>query len=1026
MSNARSRIVGLAALLVLAATVVGFPAVLLAIDAVPTPEDVGWSRLTGPDDGTLAVAVVGMIAWLAWFVFTASVTVELVARVRGIRPPHLPGLALPQLTAARLVALASLLFVAVPVAAQAIGSSRAAADTPGSTEREMPTHVDAQAPSVPPPVLAPAQKAESDADPSVPYTVKRGDSLWRIAETQLGDGRRYGELVALNTSVLDGRPDFITPGTVLRVPADRRSSIDAPNNEYLVQPGDTLSGIAEEELGDARLYPRIYEASRAVEQADGQRLGDPDLILPGWRLTIPQADGPHADHPQPEVDKPSLRRPQHPPVIPDPPERRGDGARPDPGLHPDIDNNAESSDDGSSPPTWALPGLTGAGAVLAGALLLVLRQHRRTQMRYRRPRRVIEPPPSELRSVEKTAQLVGSITALEISALDRALRDLAARCANPPHVLVVRLGKARISVQLVQPADLPAPWAGSGRNWSVEASAEVAEEPDQIAPYPLLVSVGQSTDSDLVLVNLEELRSVSLTGESVAAEDLGRHLAAELALNPWSSLVEIDMLDIGAELASIDPIRMRHHDTNDNAFLEHLAAEVESESVGGDPDPYRAVLTTGEHGGEPLRRTAKVITHSPMRSGVVVVTVSNEPEPEEVVLRLTPSGRLVIDELELDVIAAGLSADEAAACAAIVDLTRTADENAAPSARTADGQQSFTDVAGAALPEKTQPRPSGPAGPASLLPLATAEYVKTAATTTEDVEQLAPVVPTSTRDALLAADTTLDEDLALWRDSGAPVPRLTLLGPVDARAYGNPRAVAKRKPFYVEMLAYLALHPGGVSSRDLADAFGLTVPRARTDIGVVRSWLGTDPRSGEPHLPSANATSTSGNGAQRYQVRGLLVDVDLFRRLRTRAQANGSEGIEDLKSALDLVAGEPFSHLRPAGWSWLLDGDRLDHIMTCAVADVGHILTTHALSAGDLDLARWSAEKGIAAAPYDDVCRLDLIKVAAESGHTELARRQLVDEVLNRSDDGLGPVDLPDRTADVFNRAQWRTDDRAK
>lgn len=63
--------------------------------------------------------------------------------------------------------------------------------------------------------------------------------------------------------------------------------------------------------------------------------------------------------------------------------------------------------------------------------------------------------------------------------------------------------------------------------------------------------------------------------------------------------------------------------------------------------------------------------------------------------------------------------------------------------------------------------------------------------------------------------------LALWADTDAPVPRLTLLGPVDARAYGNPRAVAKRKPFYVEMLAYLALHPDGVSSHELADAFGL-------------------------------------------------------------------------------------------------------------------------------------------------------------------------------------------------------------
>ena len=54
------------------------------------------------------------------------------------------------------------------------------------------------------------------------YTVKRGDSLWKIAEERLGDGTRYVELVALNEAVLDGRPDFLLPGTVLKVPSRRR------------------------------------------------------------------------------------------------------------------------------------------------------------------------------------------------------------------------------------------------------------------------------------------------------------------------------------------------------------------------------------------------------------------------------------------------------------------------------------------------------------------------------------------------------------------------------------------------------------------------------------------------------------------------------------------------------------------------------------------------------------------------------------------------------------------------------------
>lgn len=47
------------------------------------------------------------------------------------------------------------------------------------------------------------------------YVVKKGDSLWRIAERLLGDGRRWKELAAVNGIQ---NPDMIRPGQVIRMP----------------------------------------------------------------------------------------------------------------------------------------------------------------------------------------------------------------------------------------------------------------------------------------------------------------------------------------------------------------------------------------------------------------------------------------------------------------------------------------------------------------------------------------------------------------------------------------------------------------------------------------------------------------------------------------------------------------------------------------------------------------------------------------------------------------------------------------
>ena len=49
---------------------------------------------------------------------------------------------------------------------------------------------------------------------------------------------------------------------------------------YVVKKGDTLSGIAAAELGDADRWPEIFTLNRAV-------LTNPDLIVPGTVLVLP-------------------------------------------------------------------------------------------------------------------------------------------------------------------------------------------------------------------------------------------------------------------------------------------------------------------------------------------------------------------------------------------------------------------------------------------------------------------------------------------------------------------------------------------------------------------------------------------------------------------------------------------------------------------------------------------------------------------------------------------------------------------
>jgi len=138
-------------------------------------------------------------------------------------------------------------------------------------------------------------------------------------------------------------------------------------------------------------------------------------------------------------------------------------------------------------------------------------------------------------------------------------------------------------------------------------------------------------------------------------------------------------------------------------------------------------------------------------------------------------------------------------------------------------------------------------------------------------------------------------------------------------------------------------NPEGKTGNAVADAFSIGSSRARTDLGHLRDWLGTNPRTGRLHLPLAAASRTyEQTGVKTYQVEDVLVDVDLFRRLRARGEARGADGIAYLLTVLRLVEGPPFDYLRERGWSWLLDVDRLHETIGYSIVDTAQIVVLDA------------------------------------------------------------------------------------
>lgn len=445
------------------------------------------------------------------------------------------------------------------------------------------------------PVAAGAAATASSSAPGLvtEYEVQANDGMWDVAEAILGDGSLHHELreqligqeVAPGI-IFDDDTWVIHPGWVFTAPSAEPSN-SATTSSYTVVEGDTLSGIAESHLGNPDRWADLWELNANQPMNDGRTFTDPNLILPGWNLTLEAPDAPAIDEPSvAEQPAPTLPAPTPDEVeVAEPPvpanvETVPEVALPAPATVPPRATTPAPP----SVPTEAVPIPTSTAPVMAedavdefdsvfadeqrsvwptlATGLLLLTGLAETARRLRRRHmasvpigeRPVEPPPV---AAGTELAIVGREDFDRLSTLRTLLRQFtpyAREYAEPPPVRAVQLGTDRLELLFTQPAPSPpSGWSSvdGGRSWTHRFDDDATETSRQLLT-PALVTIGVRNDADghEVLLDLETAARVAITGEREAALGLARSMVLELATRPLG--VPIDVCLVGLHVDSTD------------------------------------------------------------------------------------------------------------------------------------------------------------------------------------------------------------------------------------------------------------------------------------------------------------------------------------------------------------------------------------------------------------------------------------------------------------------------------------------
>ena len=376
--------------------------------------------------------------------------------------------------------------------------------------------------------------------------------------------------------------------------------------DYTVEPGDTLWDIADEQLGDPTAWPEIWDRNAGDDMGGGRTFDDPNLILPGWELELadarPAAPEPVVVEPvnaEPEVPVPPLSDP-----LPDP-EVASSVAEPaaeplpltpattttSPATSTTTTTEVAPVDPSGSPaadppadapaPEAPSPIRLEHAALLAAGVLALVGVRRRQRLRSAMPRHRVPEPREELARTERKLRT--------IDAGERVLRaDVACRAAARSLIDTgSQIGWIEVSpdgdleLRLTAPASLPPPWTGGGQSWRLGAEVPIeilGEDARQVGqPCVALVQLGVTSAGNEVLVDLEACGVLAVVARADQADEVVTALAAGLASSLFAEVAHL--VAVSLPDAALLNHRSAHRTRSADAALELACSLVGTTAV---------------------------------------------------------------------------------------------------------------------------------------------------------------------------------------------------------------------------------------------------------------------------------------------------------------------------------------------------------------------------------------------------------------------------------------------------------------